>query len=289
VTPAVPGYEPLRRLSSGAARATEVWQARDAAGRIVALKLLAPPAEAVDVHRFENEARLLARVGGRQHVIALHQRLASPPALVLAWMERGSLRERIHPGGFEAPPNPLAVHAAIRLGSELSDALVWLHANGVFHRDVKPANVLLDSGGTAGLADLSVAASGEPPRSLPDAWIEEETGTLGYAAPELLRDPAHAGASLDIYGVGVTLYEALTGRLPHDFRPSETERQLRWRLARGEPPVPLAERGWAGPASLAAVVARCLEPEPGNRFPDAESLRDALSTVAHGGPQSTRS
>jgi serine/threonine protein kinase len=271
----VPGYR-LVRLVSRAGGPTVVWEARHAGGAPVAVKGLSPGAPPDQLHRFQAEAALLERLGGRHRVVRLIEALAEPPALVLEWAAGGSLRDRIHPGGLAAPPAPLSLEATIRLGLELGEALEWLHGQGVFHRDVKPGNVLLDAAGGALVADFSVAAQGDPPRSLPEGWIEEDAGTLGYAAPELLRDPGAASPAIDLYGLGATLYEALTGRLPHDLGPTETERELRWRLARGAPPVPLGERGCRAPG-LAELVERALDPDPARR-PSIGELRVALGS-----------
>lgn len=265
--PVVPGLTLLRRVSRGGGP-SEVWEARDQAGRPVAVKLLRSERAAPDaVLRFHQEGELLEGLGGHHRVVGLLARIARPPALVFAWAAGGCLRDRIHPGGHDAAPTPLPADRVRRLGLDLCEALSWLHACGVYHRDVKPSNVLLDGGGRALLADFGIAAHGDPPRSLPEGWVEEDVGTLGYAAPELLRDPGSAGPGLDVYGLGCTLYEALAGRLPHDLRPAETERGLRWRLARGEPPVPLAARGWRGPGRLAACVERALAADPWARHP----------------------
>lgn len=278
-TPVVPGLSLLRRVSRDGGP-TEVWEARDEGGARVAVKLLrsdrAPPDQVI---RFHHEGELLERLGGHHHVVHLQARIARPPALVFAWAAGGSLRDRIHPAGSGAPAVPLAPHRVRRIGLDLCDALTWLHECGVYHRDVKPSNVLLDQDGRALLADFGIAARGSPPRSMPAGWVEEEAGTLGYAAPELLRDPGAFGVAIDIYGLGCTLYEALSGRLPHDMRPADSERSLRWRLARGESPVPLASRGWVGARELAAVVERAISPDPWSRQPSAAALRSALETA----------
>src|SRR5690606_14268871 len=119
------------------------------------------------------------------------------PALVLEYAGGGSLRDRLERG-------PLPLDQAAEVILQVADGLDWLHQNDVFHRDVKPSNILLMTDGSVRLADLGVAACGTPPRGLPEGWVEEEIGTLGYAAPELLREPGLATRTIDVYALGVT-------------------------------------------------------------------------------------
>jgi len=272
----VAGYE-LRRRVSRDDGPTEVWLAAAANGGPVAVKLLVPGRATPDqVLRFHHEGELLVWLGPQDGVVPLIGRVADPPALVLAWADGGSLRDAIHPGGFDAPATPLSAESVLRIGADLCAALARLHDRGVYHRDVKPANVLLGAGGEAWLADFGIAARGDPPRSLPDGWVEEDVGTLGYSAPELLRDPGAAGPAIDVYAAGVTLYESLTGRLPHDMRATDTERAFRWRLVRGEPLVPLVARGWRGPPALGAAIEKAIAADPGARHATIDAMRGEL-------------
>ncbi|MEZ4586569.1 MAG: serine/threonine-protein kinase, partial [Gemmatimonadales bacterium] len=248
--PTIPGFAVVRRVSR-AGDPVDVWEGRATGGATVAIKTLqADPGAPHVEHRFWNEAAVLGRVGGRHHVIELIARVASPAALVLEWAMGGALRDRIHPRGFSHPASPLDLRTVLGLGIDLVEALAWIHGQGVFHRDLKPSNVLLDAGGRALLADFGIAASGVPPRSLPDGWEDEEVGTLGYAAPELLSQAATANGAVDLYGLGATLYEALTGRLPYELGPEEPDAALRARIGGGERPIPLRARGWRGPEQL---------------------------------------
>ncbi|MGE0439496.1 MAG: serine/threonine-protein kinase [Gemmatimonadales bacterium] len=263
--PAVPGFR-LRRPLSRLGGPTEVWAAeREGGGPPVALKVLRDPTEDRRL-RFAAEGRLLRRLGGRHHLLACHEVIEAPPALVLELAEQGSVAARLEAG-------PLPLRTALAIGRQAAEALAWLHANGVTHRDVKPSNLHLMGDGTIRLGDLGVAAHGSPPRGLPEGWVEEETGTLGYAAPELLRDAGAANPSLDSYGLGATLYELLSGRLPHRCLPGESDAEYRGRLAAGVAPELLAE---AVPDATAAdprftAVARlvhgALEPDPARRVP----------------------
>ena len=261
----LPGYQLLHRLSRSSS-VTDVWSARRVEdGALVALKGLTDAGRGREdlAHRFHAEGELLVRLGGRHGLIGCSLAVDEPPVLVLELAEGGSVRDLIRSGGGASAP--LAVPTVLRLAQQMVTALAWLHHNGVVHRDVKPGNILLMADGTWRLADLGVAAQGTPCRGLPAGWIEEEVGTLGYAAPELLRDASAATPTLDVYGLGVALYEMLSGRLPFDLGPDENDSALRNRIAGGESPVPLEERGRA-PGGLARAVMQAIAPEPGERF-----------------------
>src|SRR2546429_7514868 len=143
---------------------------------------------------------------------------------------------------------------------------------GILHRDLKPQNIMLGSGGVVKLLDFGVAHEmAQVPD--PDAC---QAGTLAYMSPDQLLGDALGPAS-DIYALGVVFYEMLTGRLPHA---GTTVAQLRTqRLLR--PPVPV---NWLRPAlsrALADVVARALHPEPAERWPSAGAFPQAAGP---GGP-----
>jgi serine/threonine-protein kinase len=197
-----------------------------------------------------------------------------PPVLVLELAEGGSVRDLIQFPG--RAPAPLAVPTVLRIARQMITAVAWLHHNEVIHRDVKPGNVLMMADGTVRLADLGVAAHGDPPRGLPAGWIEEDVGTLGYAAPELLRDASAATPAVDVYGLGAALYEMVSARLPYDMRPGEDEREFRSRVASGAPPVGIQERAEV-PGALARAIMQAIAPDPAERFPTVAAFAAGLS------------
>lgn len=227
-----------------------VHRAHDARlGRDVAVKLL-PDSLRDDGEacaRLEREARVLARLA-HPHVVGVlgfHGGDAEvPPHLVMELVEGGSLAGRL----------PLPGADVVRLGIELASALAHAHAAGVIHRDVKPANVLLDREGRARLSDFGISRLG----AAQDAgWTltaaGQAPGTPGYLAPEVLRGEAPSAAT-DLYALGVLLYQASTGQLPGAI--------------------------WAPlPGGLSAVLRRVLSPEPRDRYPSAERLREALESL----------
>lgn len=267
----VPGYRLIRRLSRPGA--APIWAAEDSAGNQVALKQLLPAdRQRPDLfHRFQAEGRLQRELGGQRHLLRCYRAVLDPePVLILELASGGSLRERLEAG-------PLSARQAADVVCQVADALDWLHTNGVYHRDVKPSNILIMADGTVRLADLGVAACGIPPRGLPEGWIEEEIGTLGYAAPELLRDPSLATAAIDVYALGVTLCELLTGALPLVFPAGESEAELRQRLAQG--PAPALPPGLEGP--MRAVVREAIAPLPTERPATAAAFAAAVARAAN--------
>lgn len=263
----VRGYHLLQRLSRPGA--APIWAAEDDAGRRVALKGMLPSdRDRPDLlYRFQTEGRLQQELGGQHHLLHCYEtRLDPEPTLILEFASGGSLRDRVEQG-------LLPVARAVDITCQIADALDWLHSNGVYHRDVKPSNILIMEDDTVRLADLGVAACGSPPRGLPDGWIEEDVGTLGYAAPELLRDPGLATAAIDVYALGVTLCELLTGRLPWTLSESESQAAFRARLAQG--PMPELPGGLDEP--IRSVVAKATAPNPAHRYPTAAALGAALT------------
>ena len=218
--------------------------------------------------RFATEGHLLRNFGGRHHLVRCDAVLADPPSLVHELVGPESLRDRLRTG-------PLPLRLALACLRQAADALGWLHQHGVYHRDLKPSNILLADDGTWRVIDLSVAAHGDPPRGLPDGWIEEEIGTAGYAAPELLARPDTATPAIDVYSLGVVLYETLSGRWPGELAPGETDRQYRARAATGPEPVGLRLRGDYPPAVVRTVM-RAVDPDPAARFASVADLVGAL-------------
>jgi serine/threonine protein kinase/Tfp pilus assembly protein PilF len=170
------------------------------------------------------------------------------------------------------------VDAVLWIGSRLADGLAHAHERGVLHRDLKPANVLLGEDGEPLLLDFNLAAE-------PSARLRSELGlvggTLPYMAPEQLR--AYRGAAsvadgrADLYALGVILYELLTGRHPFPLHRGSGKgmlnRMIEDRL--GQPP---RLRHWNHTVSPSteAIVRRCLEPDPAQRYQAAAELHEDL-------------
>ena len=151
--------------------------------------------------RFEREVRVLGTLD-HPNIVPLRDYVPEGPALVLAWMGRGTLEQMI-------AREPLAPARAVEIAQALLAALGEAHRLGVIHRDIKPANVLFDEAGVTRLGDFGVAHLSDLSATATAGVI----GTLGYMSPEQ-REGRPASVRSDLYGVGALLWEMLTGERP---------------------------------------------------------------------------
>jgi serine/threonine protein kinase len=254
-------YELGRALGSGAM--SDVRVAQDLVlGRQVAVKLFRP---GVEPARVRQEVRLHARLS-HPGLVAVYDSGTDEQGrtfLVLQLVDGPTLAERVR-------RSPLTTAEADRVGAALAEALAHLHAHGVVHRDVKPANILLDRDGAPRLADLGIAQEqGQDGLTATGFTL----GTVPYLSPEQVRGQTATSAS-DVYALGLVLLEALTGR--REYPGMNAEGALA-RLSR-RPLLPTHLTGvW--PALLAAMTAD----DPGARPAAADvaaALRDPAPATA---------
>ncbi len=247
--------------------------------REVAIKLLSagPWASREFVARFEREAQNAARM---QHpnIVTIYE-VGSFEGLQFFSMRlvRGeSLSSRLRHGAKYTP------RAAAALMRTIAEAVDYAHSLGVLHLDLKPANVLLDEAGTPYVADFGLARRLESALAVDN---DEVSGTPAYMAPEQAQVRAHKlTAATDIWGLGAILYELLTGRPP--FR-AETARDTVNLVLQGQVRAP---RRWEPslPLDLQAIVLRCLNRDPAERYPSARALADDLAHFVEGRPVQAR-
>lgn len=160
---------------------------------------------------------------------------------------------------------------ALEVLLRVCDAVAFAHARGVLHRDIKPANVLIGAFGEVYLGDWGIAVSLVPDAVLPLAQAASAAGTPSYMAPEMARgDSLALCPGSDVYLLGATLFEVLTGRPPHGGGTPDEALAV---AALGEPPT--FDR--AIPNELAAICRRAMARAPGDRYPGAAELKRALS------------
>jgi hypothetical protein len=261
-SPRLGAYEVLGELGRGGMGC--VFRARHGpTGALRALKLLAGGVDAESVLRFKREAEVLARVGGRG-IVSVHETGFERGRLWFAMdlVEGGSLRDRTKRG-------PFAWRDAARLALELARVLERCHAAGVIHRDVKPANVLLDEEGRPWLADFGLV------RDLAAASLTETgtlLGTVAYMAPEQLRAEPVTGKA-DVFALGAVLHELVAGAPLHPGKNLAEQQQERAR------PRPRLE-ALGAPRSLDRAIDRALADSAERRSSAAELARDLEAVLA---------
>ncbi|MEV5840227.1 protein kinase [Nocardia sp. NPDC052112] len=239
--------------------------------RTVAVKVLTGELEE-NRSRFFREQRAMGRLTGHPNVVGVLQVGETESGrlyLVMPYHSWGSLDARIRRAG------PLSVEEVVHLGVKLAGALEAAHRAGVLHRDIKPGNILFTDYGESTLTDFGIAhlAGG----------FETATGTItgspAYTAPEVLGGDGPSRAS-DVYGLGATLFCALTGHAA--FERGSGEQVVAQFLRITTQPVPdLRESGF--PEDVSAVIVSAMSRDPRER-PTAEVLGEQLQQVqrAHG-------
>ncbi len=246
-----------------------VYLARDVQlDRDVAIKVLPSHlALAADSReRFLREARTAAGLS-HPHIVPIHRvgEAGGFVFFVMSYVEGETLGERLRTRG------PLPPAEAARVMREVAWALAYAHGRGIVHRDVKPDNILLESGtGRALVTDFGIAHGGSHPG--PETDPGRIMGTAHFMSPEQAGSDPIDGRS-DLYGLGVVGYLAVSGRLP--FEAPNLPALLVRQATEAPPSVLRAAPGL--PAALAAAIDRCLARDPAGRYPDGEALAAALA------------
>jgi len=245
----------------------EVYRAEDAhLERIVAVKLL--PVRFADNEairgRFTREALAVARLSHAPSTVTIFDvgEHGGRPYIVMEYLPGGSLADRLERDGAQP------VGRVLQWLGQAAAALDTAHAHGIVHRDVKPANLLLDDDEQVKVADFGVASAADL-----GSFTEAGTvvGTAGYLAPEQARGERATPAS-DLYALAVVAFELLTGK-----RPFERESSTAEAMAHVSAPIPPAsDSNPTLPRELDDVLARGLAKEPEHRFATAADFVDAL-------------
>ena len=271
-----PTYHFEQELGGGGM--SRVFLARERAlDRRVVIKVLPESlAEGLSVERFRREILLAAAL---QHpnivpVIAAGD-AGGLPWFVMPYVEGESLRARVLRG-------PMMIPEVVAVLRDVGRALAYAHARGIIHRDIKPDNILL-TGGAAVVVDFGVAKAvadaGSPTGEAPGRTLTRvgmSLGTPAYMAPEqVVADPS-ASQQVDLYALGITAFEMLTGRTP--FSGGSLSEVMSAHLTQAPEPLERARPGV--PAALVAIVSQCLAKDPAQRPAGAEAFLRLLDDPA---------
>lgn len=242
-------YLVTRKLGTGGFG--DVFLAGDEAipARHVAIKVLTRPPEG-DHGNLLWEMRTLAQFNHR-HVVTFYHHFADDDGLylVMEFCPGGSLDDRLAASGF------CSVEQTFAWGVDLCDTLAFVHGQGIVHHDIKPHNILFAADGTIKLGDFGIA--------------NRNTGTLLYMPPEMLLGErvSRTDARVDVYALGLTLLETLTGR--HPFEDLRRDEALQARIAHDFIPVDL-------PRWTQEVLLKATHPTPELRFQTAQDFAEAI-------------
>ncbi|MEU0881495.1 serine/threonine-protein kinase [Lentzea sp. NPDC005914] len=267
---ALPGYSGFRVIAQGGEGT--IYRARqDGLGRDVAVKVLQVTDPATLV-RFRRELAITVELGRQHpHIVTVLDTGTLPdgrPCIVMEYYERGSLHDRLRAMG------PLPVPDVVSAGIAVADALAFAHGQGILHRDVKPQNVLVLPTSYV-LADFGIARATDAGHSASLQMV-----SYRHAAPQMLEGGTPSFAD-DVWSLGSTLFTLLEGKPPFASDNPDEDTLLSYvgRVARADPR-PLTR--FDVPASLIAVINRCLRKDRAERFGSALELRDALMAVSAG-------
>jgi WD40 repeat protein/serine/threonine protein kinase len=293
---AIPGYQILEELGRGGMAV--VYKARQPKlDRLVALKMILSGSHASieEIARFRTEAETVARLRHPQ-VVQIYDigEVDGWLYLSLEYVEGGSLGHHLREG-------TATTQQAARLVESLARTMQYCHERGVVHRDLKPANILLHADSHQHAVDngsplLQPAVHCLLPTCHPkitDFGLAKRldislgltrtgviAGTPSYMAPEQASGTSPIGPAVDIYALGVILYEMLSGRPPFEAdTPVDTIMQLLH-----EEPVPLTRLRPNVPRDLETITMKCLQKEPGRRYAASQELAEDLHRFLSGEP-----
>jgi serine/threonine protein kinase len=261
-------YEVEREIGRGGN--ARIFLATDSNGQAVALKILHPELlVSVAADRFLREIKLCSRLN-HPHIARLLDSGEQEWLVyyVMSYAEGPTLRERLDGGQFSIPET-------LRLAADLLDALDHAHSQGIIHRDVKPANVVMSSEGAI-LLDFGIAraviASGADQLTRSGIAV----GTSTYMSPEQITALADIDHRSDLYSMGCMLFECLAGQPPFHHRNEAVVLQLH--LTQSAPDVRTLRSDT--PAELATGISKALAKAPKDRWRSAAEMRDAFAAVA---------
>ena len=262
-------YAILKKLGEGGKGI--VYKARDTVlNRVVAIKMLKNPVSEGEAYsRFIREAQAVAKLN-HPNVVSIHDigKEDGKQFFVLEFVDGTSFRDLMQ----ASPGGRCDMQAALRIGTEICNALQYAHSQGVLHRDIKPENILITEEGTAKLMDFGLAKMlGEPGLTHEGVIV----GTVAYVAPEIALGKG-VDAKSELYSLGAVLYEAVTGKPP--FTGGDPVKIIFSHIH--DYPVSPDKLNPKVPHTLAECIMKLLEKDPEKRYQSAADLHKVLRDIA---------
>jgi len=246
-------------------RAVQEKVGRDVAVKVIGRHILQDPTA---LERFQREAQVIARLE-HPHILPVYDYdlTTDPPFIVMRYLPTGTLKEILRREWL--PADELAV-----LFRQIASALDYAHRQGIVHRDVKPSNILVDGEGNAFLVDFGLARMVESAQSTGITASGTTVGTPDYMSPEQVMGMPIDGRS-DIYGLGVMLFEMLTGQMPF-----AADTPIAVVFKHVQEPVPsVMTINPELPEAIDVVIGRAMAKEPDARYQTCLELHQALCSA----------
>lgn len=263
----------VRRLGAGALGV--VYEAEQVSmGRRVAIKMLSSRAAAQPevVSRFQREAKLSAAMQ-HNHVVGVYDCGMDRGVhfLLMEFVDGTTLAGLTE----EAETGRLDAKTATGYIRQVAEALSYAHGKDIIHRDIKPANILVSRSGVAKLADLGLAKQLDADDGAGLTMQGMALGSPAYMPPEQIRNARDAGRTADIYALGATWYQTVSGKLPFDGKNST---EVLTKVLREQPP-PLAQLVPDLPANVRELIERMMDKDAAKRPQSADELIQLIDAL----------
>ena len=267
-------YRILQRLDGGSMatvyRAFDVMDSQEVAIKVLREDLAIEPEF---IRRFRREAEKLKRLAHGDIVrIWEFKQKGNFAYISMEFIEGSTLQHVI--SDLQGHPMPSA--EIIRILTPVCNALSKAHKAGIIHCDIKPANIMMRQGGRAVVSDFGIA------REVEGTATMERFGTSAYMSPEQIQG-ADPTPQMDIYAVGVILYQLMTGQRPFSGQNAEvtgsSAERIRWEQINWEPPSPRKLNKHIS-ADMENVILKCLAKDPRKRFKNTQDLLDAVASIS---------
>ncbi|HEY8722193.1 protein kinase domain-containing protein [Pengzhenrongella sp.] len=264
--PQLPGFEYVSSLGSGGFADVFLYRQLRPRREVAIKVLLADVRDDGGRERFDAEADLMAQLSTHPRIVTVHQADVAAdgrPFLVMEYCPPPSLGDRYK-------SDPLAVDEALRTGIELAGAVETMHRAGIWHRDIKPDNILLTEYRRPALTDFGI--------SVVSTDVDVAQGlSVPWSPPEVVSGQVASGVTADVYSLAATVYSLLAGRTPFELRGGDNGKRA---LAERIRTAPLPPTGRPDvPPTLEQVLATAMAKAPAARYPSALSLARALQQV----------